>query len=316
MKSKTLVQDNPVPFHEFEASDREAGSESDRTPTLGVVAICYNEEQDLPAFLEHLLPWVNEIVLVDDGSTDRTLEIARNAGPAVSLIVSPRRTGEYYSHQRNKGINAARSDWLLHMDIDERVTPKLREEIQATIRRSDVDACRFHRQNFFLHRPIRGCGWQLWSYLHLARRIKFKFGGKVHEKCLLDSPKERIKRLKGHMWHFNEDTYDKRIKKSIFYTAVRAETIIESGKRVRVWDLVARPLIAFLKTYFLFLGFRDGVIGWILSMRDMAATFDAYVIVWDAQNRIPRENMETRFAALHSPASSDHRSKIYDSLHQ
>jgi (heptosyl)LPS beta-1,4-glucosyltransferase len=299
MKFRPLVLDKGnIALHELEASDRAAESEGNKTPTLGVVALCRNEEQDLPGFLEHLLPWVDEIVLVDDGSTDGTLEMARNAGPKVSIIVSPRRSGEYYSHQRNKGINAARSDWLLHLDIDERVTPRLRGEIQATILRSDVDACRFYRQNFFLHRAVRGCGWQLWSYLHLARRAKFKFGGKVHEKCLLDSPKERIKRLKGHMWHFNEDSYSKRIEKSAFYTAVRAETIMESGKRVRVWDIVARPLIAFVKTYFLFLGFRDGVIGWIISMHDMAATFDAYVIVWDVQNRIPRKDMQARFAEL------------------
>jgi (heptosyl)LPS beta-1,4-glucosyltransferase len=298
MKSKSLVQDNSVTFPEFRTSDRGAELESEKTPTLGVVAICRNEQRDLGGFLEHLLPWVDEIVLVDDGSTDDTLLIARSAGPKVSIISSPRLPGEYFSHQRNKGIRAARSDWLLHMDIDERVTPKLREEIQATIRHSDVDGCRFHRQNFFLHRAVHGGGWQLWSYLHLARRTKFKFGGKIHEKCLLDSPDERIKRLEARMWHLNDDSYEKRIKKSVLYTAVHAETILESGKPVRTWDLIARPLIAFLKTYFLFLGFRDGAIGWILSMHDMANTFDAYAIAWDTQNRIPREDLEAQFAKL------------------
>jgi (heptosyl)LPS beta-1,4-glucosyltransferase len=298
MKLKPTVQDNSATLPEFSTSDRAAGLDSKKRPTLGVVAICRNEQRDLGGFLEHLLPWVDEIVLIDDASTDDTLSIARSAGPKVSIISSPRLPGEYFSHQRNKGIRAAQSDWLLHMDIDERVTPKLREEIQATIRRSDIDGCRFHRQNFFLHRAIHGGGWQLFWYLHLARRTKFKFGGKVHEKCLLDSPKERIRRLKGRMWHFNEDTYEKRLKKSRFYTAVHAETILEGGKPVRTWELIARPLIAFVKTYFLFLGFRDGAIGWILSMHDMTNTFDAYVIAWDTQNRIPREDLEAEFAEL------------------
>ena len=301
---------NDLVPQECEPSDGETKVETDSNPTLGVVALCRNEERDLPGFLENLIPWVDEIVLVDDGSTDRTLNIARNAGHIVSVIVSPRQSGEYYSHQRNKGIKAARSDWLLHMDIDERVTPELREEIQATIRRPDVDGCRFYRQNFFLHRAVRGCGWQLWSYLHLARRTKFKFGGKIHETNLLDSPKQRVKRLKGHMWHFNEETYAKRIKKSVFYAAVRAETIIESGERVRAWHLVTRPLVAFLRTYFVFLGFRDGVIGWILSMHEMASTFDAYVMAWDAQNQIPRTHLEAQFAELATAPtnSADHDS--------
>jgi (heptosyl)LPS beta-1,4-glucosyltransferase len=91
-------------------------------PTLGVVAISYNEEIDLPGFLEHLVTWVDEIVIVDDGSTDSTEQIASNYGSKVKFIRSKRVKGEYYSDQRNKGIDNANSDWLLHMDIDERVT--------------------------------------------------------------------------------------------------------------------------------------------------------------------------------------------------
>ena len=299
MKSKQLVQDNDyVAFHEFEASDREAGIESNKTPTLGVVALCYNEEQDLPGFLEHLLPWVNEIVLVDDGSTDRTLDIARNAGPAVSIIVSPRRTGEYYSHQRNKGINAARSDWLLHMDIDERVTPELRREIEEGIRRTDVDGFRFHRHNFFLHRQIRGGGWQLWSYLHVARREKFVFGGKIHEECHLSSEPNRVKRLRSFMWHLNEDSYEKRRRKSLFYTTVEAETLLQKNARVRLWHLIILPFLVFIKRYILLLGFRDGIAGWILAFEGMSSTFDAYAIAWDQQNRIAREDIESSFHSL------------------
>src|SRR5687767_11794205 len=98
-------------------------------PTLGVVAISHNEERDIGAFLEHLLPWVDEIVIVDDGSTDGTAHLIRAASAKIKFVESPRTCDEYYSHQRNKGIKAATADWLLHMDIDERVTPALAEEI-------------------------------------------------------------------------------------------------------------------------------------------------------------------------------------------
>src|SRR3972149_1078964 len=89
--------------------------------TLGVVAISRNEERDLPGFLENLLPWVDEIIIVDDGSTDSTRKVAETAGEKVRFLVSPRMKGKYYADQRNKGIDAARSDWLIHMDIAESI---------------------------------------------------------------------------------------------------------------------------------------------------------------------------------------------------
>ena len=297
MKAKRLVQGGAI-SSEFKASDSEAETKSKKGPTLGVVAICRNEQRDLGGFLEHLLPWVDEIVLVDDGSTDDTLKIARHAGPKVSVVSSPRLPGEYFSHQRNKGISAARSDWLLHMDIDERVTPELRREIQEGIQRTDVDGLRFRRQNFFLHRPIRGGGWQLHSYLHVARRHKFSFGGKIHEECHLSGTPKRVRYLQSPMWHLNEDSYEKRRRKSLFYTTVEAETLLQKNVRVRLWHLTIVPFLVFIKRYFLLFGFRDGIAGWILAFEGMASTFDAYAIAWDRQNRIAREEIEARFDGL------------------
>ena len=118
-------------------------------PTLGVVAISYNEEVDLPGFLEHLKGWVDEIVIIDDGSTDTTEQIASKYGPKVNFIKSKRDAGEYYSDQRNKGIDHAKSDWLLHMDIDERVTKELSLEILTAVSSPDYDAYKFKRLNYF-----------------------------------------------------------------------------------------------------------------------------------------------------------------------
>ena len=88
---------------------------TDGRPTLGVVAISWNEETDMPLFLEHLLPWVDEIVIVDDASTDRTVEIVRTAGPKVKLVEHPKDPETELAGQRNLGIDNASADWLLHM---------------------------------------------------------------------------------------------------------------------------------------------------------------------------------------------------------
>jgi (heptosyl)LPS beta-1,4-glucosyltransferase len=272
---------------------------------LGVVAICRNEERDLPAFLEHLTPWVDEIVIVDDGSTDRTEEIARAGGEKVNFFVSPRKPGEYYSDQANKGIDVATSDWLLHMDIDERVTEQLRAEILQLIRDPGMDAYGYHRLNFFLHRPIKHGLWGFYRSERLARR-QFRFGGKIHLRLILDIPKTRIGKLKSYMWHYNEPTYELRLRKTVNYVLVDAETLLEKRKRVHVGHIVFRPLLEFFVSYIVFRGFLDGVQGLILALKATASVFDTYVLVWDAQNRIPRKDLEAQFERQrHSGAVAD-----------
>ena len=267
-------------------------------PTLGVVAISYNEERDLPGFLEHLLPWVDEIVIVDDGSTDRTAEIAAAGGDRVRFLVSPRAEGAYYSDQRNKGIDAATSDWLLHMDIDERVPPELAAEILQAIRDDGKDGYRFRRLNFFLHRPMRGGGWETWNLVHLARRTRFRFGGKMHETCLLDAPPERVGQLEHPMWHLNDDSYVERVRKSGTYSSVAAEDLLESQKTVRPRDLVLAPLRRLVVMYVLKRGYRDGVPGLLFALHSATATFRSFALAWDAQNRVSRSEVEDAFKAL------------------
>lgn len=269
-------------------------------PTLGVVAISYNEERDLPGFIENLQSWVDEIVIVDDGSTDRTEKLAKAAGAKVNFIISPREDNEYFSHQRNKGIDASKSDWLLHMDIDERVTPELAEEILESIKNSRKDAYRYRRLNFFLHRPMKGGGWQDWNLVHLARREIFRFGGMFHEDCIVTVPEERIGQLKGMMWHFNDESYLERMKKSVLYCQEQAEALKNSGLLVRWWHFLWLPSKEFLKKFLYKHGFKDGVLGLMFALHASSAMFKACALVWDEQNSVPRESVEKKLEKFHS----------------
>jgi len=271
---------------------------NDSRATLGVVTISYNEERDMADFIGHLLPWVDEIVIVDDGSTDRTKEIALSKGNKVQFITSPRQPDEYFSHQRNKGIDASGSDWLLHMDVDERVTPQLSREILNAIQDNNKDAYRYRRLNYFLHRPMRGGGWQDWNLAHLARREVLRFAGMYHEECFVDVPSERIGQLKEMMWHLNDESYKERMRKSFLYCQEQAKRLVEKGTKIKWWHLLVLPGIEFLRKMFKKYGYRDGTVGFLFALHSACAMFRACALVWDEQNSLDRSSLEDQLKQM------------------
>lgn len=260
--------------------------------SLGVVAISFNEEKDLPGFLDHLYSWVDEIVIIDDGSTDKTRQIAEGYEDKVKFIYSPRVDGEYFSHQRNKGIDAAESDWLLHMDIDERVPPGLAGEIRQAIRDKGMDGYKYRRLNFFLHRPMRGGGWQDWNLVHLARKEVLRFGGMFHEDYLLDAPEQRIGQLAEKMYHFNDDSYKERMAKSNLYCLEQSSILKEQGIQVGWYHFFWLPFLEFANKYIRKNGYRDGILGVLFALHSACAKFKACALVWDEQNAKSRQSLE------------------------
>lgn len=260
--------------------------------TLGVVAISHNEAQDLPRFLQNVEPWVDEIVIIDDGSTDDTSLIAEGAGRKVTFVHAPRAEGEYYADQRNKGIDAASSDWLLHMDIDERVSPELAAEILAAVQNPRFDAYRYRRLNYFLHRPMRGGGWRDWNLVHLARRDCLRFSGMFHEEVNLSVPESRVGQLKNAMLHLNDESYTERLRKSAAYQSEIAERIKAAKHSVGYFDILCAFFVEFSYKYIWKRGFFDGVPGLIWAFHAASAKVRAYALAWDEQHRIPRQWLE------------------------
>ncbi len=270
--------------------------EQTKQPTLGVVAISYNEEEDLPGFLEHLCHWVNEVVIVDDGSTDATQAIAAKYAPKVKFLSSPRKEREYYAQQRNKGIDAAESDWLLHMDIDERVTPALADEILLRIAKPGVKAFKFRRLNYFLHRPMKGGGWADWNLVHLAKREVLRFDGMFHEEIKLEAHAQEIEQLQELMHHFNDSTYAERLQKSTQYQKEVAARIRKSNKKITGSALLKAFVKEFIYKYIYKKGYRDGSLGILSAMHSASASFKSAALVWDEQNRVSRAELEKNIA--------------------
>ncbi|MGV6827422.1 MAG: glycosyltransferase family 2 protein [bacterium] len=261
-------------------------------PLLSVVAISKNESEDMPGFIEHLLPLVDEIIIVDDRSIDNSADLARQYDSKVKVYTRSMTDEGGFAEQRNYGIKQASGDWVLNMDIDERVSPELWNEIQVSLQSPMVNAFKYRRVNYFLHRPMRGSGWNTWNRAQLARRDCHHFEGKIHEEAVVTGGEGFIGQLGGYMYHINDSSYEERLRKSGQYTLIEAKKTIAEGRRIRAYHILLVPFVEFLKVYFYKKGFKDGIPGLILAMHSATAVFRKFALAWDVQNHIPRKQIE------------------------
>ena len=268
-------------------------------PTVAAVAIAKNERRDIVGFIENVRRVVDEVVIVDDGSTDGTLEFLRTCGLPVTLIERRLEPEGGFAAQRNAGLDAATADWLIHMDIDERITPELARDIHAAIADTPMNGFRYRRLNFFLHRPFPAGGWQSWNNPQLGRRGHHRFVNAIHEAVEVEGGDAMTGQLTGMMWHLNDDSYIERISKNVNYAPATARGIMARG-RVRWWHLLTAPTTAFLKAYVLRGAWRHGTHGLIFGIHVFTAKFNAYATAWDMQNTIARTSIENRLQQLSS----------------
>jgi glycosyltransferase involved in cell wall biosynthesis len=273
-------------------------------PSIAAVAICKNEEKNLPGLFNNLIEWVDEIVIVDDGSTDHSRDIAEAAGKKVVFVVHQMSEEYGYAGQRNIGIDTATADWLLHMDCDERVTPELADEIRTAIQATDFFGFRYRRLNYFLHRPMRYGGWASWNRPQLARRGQHRFHGQLQESCEVEGGAAKIGQLSGLMRHLNEETFAERLTKSARYVEMTAQVYEAGGVNVTGFRIFFRTAREFIKKYLLQKGFLDGTPGLISALHSATAEFRAQALVWDRQHTIPRTEIEANSAQRVVPKSS------------
>jgi len=243
------------------------------TARLSVVVPCRNEEANLEACLE-TVRWADEIYLVDSGSTDRSLEIAR------------RFTDRVESHpyinsatQKNWAIPRASHPWVMILDCDERVTPALGEEIRALLAAGpDCDGYRIRRDNWFFGKRIRRCGWDGDTVLRLFRRDVGRYEDKhVHADVLVPG---RIGALRGRLEHHTYRSFDQYLEKFHRYTTWGALDLRDRGVQAGVSGLVFRPLFRFLRMYILRRGFLDGRAGLVLCGLAACNVFVKYAKLW------------------------------------
>ena len=234
---------------------------------ISLVVTTLNEEDNIGRCLGSAAG-AGEIILVDSGSTDRTVEIAGEYGAKVY-------TRDFVSNsdQKNWAIAKSTLPWVLVLDADESLTDGLREEIAAAVRSGRMDGYWIYRRNEFLGSPIRHCGWDRDRVLRLFRRGKGRYPERaVHERLELDGSAGVLVSRMEHRPYRDLSDYIDRMKG---YSRRGAVELSRSGRRW-VPGIVTRPAARFLRMYFLQLGVLDGAAGLLLCGAAAAGVFFKY----------------------------------------
>jgi glycosyltransferase involved in cell wall biosynthesis len=243
--------------------------------TLSVLTIALNEEHNLGDCLSSVV-WADELIVVDSGSTDNTVSLARKSAASVYTVA-----WRGYGAARNFALSHATGDWILWLDADERVTPELTEEIKAILRRDDrgISGYTVARRAFFLGRWIKHSGWYPSRVVRLFRRGKGTFSEtRVHEELVVDG---EIGVLHNDLLHYTDPDLHHYFEKFNRYTSLAAEDMKAAGRSFSLPDLLLRPPFLFLKMYVLRAGFLDGIQGFILSVASSAYVFIKYAKLWE-----------------------------------
>ena len=230
-------------------------------PQLSVVIITRNEAHNIEACLSGLRNF-SEVLVIDNGSTDNTAERAQNFTNTRVLHSD----WKGYGATRQIGVDAARNDWILWIDADERMTQELEFEIRALIATAPPHVIlSIPRRNYFLGQHIRGCGWSPDRVLRVFNRKQTTFDNKAVHEGLLSQSDRRVIRLKSPLDHHSYINIKQFFDKNLRYALLAAEERARVNRTVQSWELPLRPIWEFFRSYILRRGFLDGLRGLIIS---------------------------------------------------
>ena len=238
--------------------------------SVSVIVITKNEADAIERCLRSVA-WAGEIIVLDSGSTDRTVEISQKLGARVSV------TADWpgFGPQKNRALAKVTCDWVLSLDADEWVTTDLRDEILHALAHPDgVVAFRIPRLSSFCGRFMRHSGWWPDHVTRLFRRGAAKFSDDaVHERVIAEG---RTGTLEKPIMHETYVDLDELLQKMNNYSSLAAQEMQHSGKTVGLTGAVLRGAWAFMRSYFWRGGFLDGREGFMLAVATAEGTYYRY----------------------------------------
>ena len=235
---------------------------------LSVIIITKNEVDNIRACIESVA-WADEIIVVDSGSSDGTVEICRELGAKVFVHDWPG-----FGAQKNRALNYAENEWVFSIDADERVTPELRAQLIDAMADAQHDGYYLPRFSQFCGKFIRHSGWYPDYVLRLFKRGAGRFSDDlVHESVRLAGKAGKLGSPLLHYSYLTQADVDRKVE---HYSNSAAQQMLQAGKRATSMDGPLRGGWAFLRTYFLRRGFLDGRAGWNIALMNAHTTYLKY----------------------------------------
>ena len=252
---------------------------------VSAVVITFNEEKNISRCLDSLTDVVDEILVVDSFSTDKTEEICKNK--RACFIRHP---FEGHIEQKNYAMSQASYDHVLSIDADEVLSGELRESILNVKTNWNCDGYSLNRLTNYCGKWIRYCGWYPDTKLRLWDRRKGSWGGvNPHDKVMMDK-NSLTSHVQGDLLHYSYHTMTEHVSQMNKFSDIAARVAYEKGIRSNlIIDVLLNPLFTFMKKYFIKLGILDGYYGFVISINTAFGKFLKYTKLRELNRNNSRE---------------------------
>ncbi len=243
---------------------------------ISATIITLNEQKNIRRVSLSLKGVVDEVVVVDSGSIDRTIELAKESGAKVFI-----RDFDNFSNQKNFAVSKTKGDWILSIDADEQISERLGEEIKKAVEHKEYAGFLIPRRNFILGQEIKRSRWSPDKHIWLWKKELGKWVGDVHEEVEVLG---KVGQLKEAKINYQSGGIDVFLQKNDFYASLLAKSLYQKGIKFSLPHFIYDPLFEFLLRYFYKLGFLDGFRGFILCYLMGIYKLSVWIKIYELQN--------------------------------
>ena len=244
---------------------------------ISATIITLNEENKISRAIKSLKGLADEIIVVDSGSTDKTVVTADNLGAKVFF-----HEFDNFANQKNWAVSKAKGNWILSLDADEEILPALAEEIKEAVKNDRYVGYLIPRKNFILEKEIKHSRWSPDSHVWLWKKNCGKWTGDVHEEVVVSG---KVGSLKGSKIHNSHDTVSSFMKANNFYSTLEARVLFKKNIKFSFARMFRESLFEFFIRFFYKKGFLDGSKGFILAYIMGIYKLTVWIKLWELEQK-------------------------------